>query len=155
MRIIETIAAHAGYRHQLDRARRSLDRLRGPCNTDIDFQDAAWSFFQHCWHLKDWLRHDPLVPEAAKVSVLKRVRDSTALQICRDLCNGSKHLVATPARHLHTITIVIADQNTVEHDCTIDNGHGAQIPSKTFASECLAEWETILRGEGLAIARLS
>jgi hypothetical protein len=155
MRKVEAISGHIGYRHQLDRARRSFDRMQGSYNTDTDFQDAAWSFFQHCWHLKDWLRHDPLVPEEAKVSVLKRVRKSTVLQICRDLCNGSKHLVAKPARHLHTVTIVVANQNTVEHDCMIDDGRGAQMAGKAFASECLAEWEAILRAEGLAIARLS
>jgi len=46
-----------GYRHQLDRARRFLDRIEQSYEEfgdmdPVDFQDNMWSFFQHCWHVK-------------------------------------------------------------------------------------------------------
>jgi len=64
VRGIQTRAGHIGYRDQLDRARRFLERIRRGYEgiedmDDVEFQDMVWSFFQHCWHVKDWLHHDP------------------------------------------------------------------------------------------------
>lgn len=153
----ETLGYCFGYQDQLERARRALERMHGPCSTDVEFQDSVWSFFQHCWHLHDWLRHDPLVPEDAKVSVLKRVSRSAALQTCRALCHGNGHLnghlSVNPARHFYPATTVIADQRTSAGDSMANEGVGILVAGAAFASECLAEWEVILSGEGLAVAR--
>jgi hypothetical protein len=155
MRKIDTVSGHIGYRHQLDRARRFLDRMGAEYHSNVDFQDIAWSFFQHCWHIKDWLKNDPLVPEDTKAAVIQRAHSSHALQACRELRNGTKHLVPVGARHLHTTTTVFVDRAEVDHDCVIDDGRGAQWTGRAFAKLCVAEWETILSDEGLAIARLS
>lgn len=151
MLVDKTPSYCCGYQDQLERARRALERMHGPCSAALEFQDSAWSFFQHCWHLRDWLRHDPLVPEVAKISVLERVGKSTALQTCRALCHGSRHLRTNVARHLYPATTVTAGQSAFDRDSTPDDGLGTLT---AFASECLAEWETILDGEGLAVARL-
>lgn len=46
MKKIQTIVGNTGYRHQLDRVRRFLDRVEGPHASDIEFQDIIWSFLQ-------------------------------------------------------------------------------------------------------------
>jgi hypothetical protein len=57
------------YKEQLDRARRSLNKLEKlsalRLTTEItvasteqdEYQDALYHFFQDCWHVKDWITH--------------------------------------------------------------------------------------------------
>jgi hypothetical protein len=98
----QTIAGHIGYRHQLDRARRFLDRMEQPVDdmddggmTDVDFQDMVWAFFQNCWHAKDWVANDRNVPRAARNGVIAMALASVPLKVCEQLCNGTKHLGGT------------------------------------------------------------
>ena len=44
-RHVQTRAGHIGYRDQLDRARRFLDRIEQPAANDVEFQDMVWAFF--------------------------------------------------------------------------------------------------------------
>jgi hypothetical protein len=158
---IQTMSGNAGYRHQLDRIRRFLDRVQGENPNDVAFQDMVWSFFQHCWHLKDWVAHDPLASQAQKDGVSKRAHASYLLQICRDMCNGTKHLRlthpsrgATGAAHSH-VSIVIRPGESSTMDCMIDDGFGRLISGKQLARNCLEEWEAILNAENLNTTRLS
>ena len=85
-----------GYRDQLRRADRFLQKmLTSPEGwedfDDLEYQDKVWAFFQNCWHIKDWLRNDKDLSTAVQDSVLKAVHHSPTLQICRGLCNGTKH----------------------------------------------------------------
>jgi hypothetical protein len=149
----EPTAYCIGYQEQLKRTRRALARMHGPFDSAVEFQDSAWSFFQHCWHLRDWLRHDSLVPEVAKVTVLERVRQSATLQTCRALCDGSRHLGAKPVRLLHPVRTMAADQSHVDRESAPNDGLLTLVAGTAFASECLAEWESILGAGGLAVAR--
>jgi hypothetical protein len=161
MRKIETISGNTGYRHQLDRVRRFLDRVEGPHTSDVEFQDMMWAFFQNCWHLKDWVDHDPLASDAQKKEVIDQAHASAPLKICRDLCNGTKHLgvdrkpsSGTGAAHDHVaITIVSGESSTI--DCIVKDGFGSPISGKWFARDCVAEWERILQSAGLNTTRLS
>ena len=104
MTTIESVAGNTGYRHQLDRARRILERVEPMSMTewdaaadgvadDVEFQDMMWAFFQNCWHVKDWLRNDPSVPAAVKKSAIELLHNEAGpLKICHELCNGTKHL---------------------------------------------------------------
>src|SRR5215475_9222486 len=87
------LTSSGGYREQLDRVRRFLALMEGRHRNDVEFKDIMWSFFQHCWHLLDWLQHDRLASEAQKQAVKARVYTSTLLAMCRDLCNGTRHAV--------------------------------------------------------------
>src|SRR5258707_2105856 len=90
--VVQTRTGHIGYRHQLDRVRRFRGYVEGPHANDVEFQDIMWSFFQHCWHLKDWVKHDPQALDAQKAAVKTAVHASALLSVCRDMCNGTKHL---------------------------------------------------------------
>jgi hypothetical protein len=145
----------------LDRARRFLDRVEGPQASDVEFQDMMWAFFQACWHLKDWVKNDPLPSDVQKEAVIDQAHASSVLGICRDLCNGTKHLgldrtpsSGTGAAHDHVaITIVPGESSTI--DCIVQDGFGHPISSKQLARDCLKEWERILQSKNLNITRLS
>ena len=47
------------YMDQLNRVRRMLDRINRQDREPIEYGDDIWSFFQNCWHLKDWVKNDP------------------------------------------------------------------------------------------------
>lgn len=166
VRGIQTRAGHIGYRDQLDRARRFLERIRRGYEgiedmDDVEFQDMVWSFFQHCWHVKDWLHHDPLASTAQKAAAIALAHQSDALMMCRDLCNGTKHLnLSHPssgvgASHQYVDMDIDTGVGRYEVDCIIDDGHGTLISGKRLARDCIAEWERILASQGLATARLS
>jgi hypothetical protein len=82
----------SGYRAQLDRARRFLDRVQSlDPRRDVDYQDDVWAFFQNCWHIKDWLKHDYRVPASVRDRAIAAAHRSKVLQVCRDMGNGTKH----------------------------------------------------------------
>jgi len=161
VRKVQSVSGATGYRHQLDRARRFLDLVQldyqGLEDIDeVEFQDMMWSFFQHCWHIKDWVLHDPLASNAQKNAVIDMAHQSGALMICRDLCNGTKHLrlnnpgSGAGASHQHVDMNIVPGQGRFEIDCIIDDDHGNRISGKRLARDCIAEWERILKSEGFA-----
>jgi hypothetical protein len=161
VRKIQTRAGHVGYRNQLDRARRFLERAERSTNedddpmTDVEFQDMMWAFFQNCWHVKDWVVNDPVMDQPKKDAVCARAHASTALLVCRDMCNGTKHLGArSGAAHDHIDTTIVPGVETIM-DCLIDRGDGVLVSGRALAHQCIGEWCGILESNGLATARLS
>ena len=61
--VVTLKAGYTGYRDQLDRAHRMLDRVETAASqqdwatefNDLEFQDDMWNLFQACWHIKDWV----------------------------------------------------------------------------------------------------
>jgi hypothetical protein len=154
MRMIQVRAGHLGYRDQLDRMRRFLERVEGQHPNEVVFQDMVWAFFQNCYHVRDWICKDPLIEVSQVKSILAKANESQPLQRCGDLCNGTKHLCTKPTRHSH-VDIVIKPGEQLELDCIIDVGCNQQMSAKQLARECVVEWERILQSEGLATARTS
>jgi hypothetical protein len=115
-----------------------------------------WAFFQNCWHIKDWVKHDPLVPSATKEIIVDMAENqSVDLKMCQQLCNGTKHLGARPGAKHSRIESEYVDGFTVDMDCVIEDASGNLISGKDLASRCIAEWERILNSQSLATARLS
>ncbi len=155
-----------GYRHQLDRARRFLDRVQRSYDdleqiADVDFQDNMWSFFQHCWHIKDWVENDPQVPRRVMEAIIQAVYQSKTLIICQDLCNGTKHLhlksprAGAGARHMYVETNIAPEAGRYEIDTIVDDGSGNAISGKQLAVDCIEEWERILAAHGSTMVRAS
>jgi hypothetical protein len=155
MRRVQTRAGHIGYRDQLDRARRFLDRLDVPGLSDVDFQDMVWAFFQNCWHVKDWLDNDPKVDPATKDAIIARAHQSVALRVCQEMCNGTKHLGSRPGASHDHIDVNITPGGPTTMDCLIDNGAGTLVSGRLLARQCIAEWVSILGSHRLATARMS
>jgi len=149
---------HEGYRDQLNRARRFLDRVFQASDADWadanenEFRDLMWAFFQNCWHVKDWIQSDTTIPVATKDEVYRLAHQSAILAICQQLCNGTKHLGPRPgASHDHVATTIAPGWGISDMDCMINDGHGNIISGKELARDCIAEWECILRSQGLAV----
>ena len=165
--VVTSKAGYTGYRDQLDRARRLLDRVDawasdmdwGTEFNEHDFQDDMWSYFQACWHVKDWVRHDPLVPPAVKAAIKAQAESNPLLLMCHDICNGTKHLELTTPRgggaRYESTESIHEGGFVVRVDCWIDDGTGKLVSGKELARKCVAEWEQILQGHGLATARRS
>lgn len=159
VRKVETRSGHIGYRHQLDRARRFLERMKASNSDATESQDMFWAFFQNCWHIKDWLKRDPLASDEQKNTAIARAHESPTLRLCQELCNGTKHLLELGATTDHMAYTMHARPPGApdipnEIDCIIDDGKGNQLSGRRLAEDCIAEWERILQSQGLATTRL-
>ncbi len=146
-----------GYRDQLDRVLRYLGRVYsvgGEPNQRyvVDYQDDVWSFFQNCWHLKDWIRHDPLLDDDVKARIKAAVEDSPVLAIANDMANGTKHLELHEPRagasYSHLSLGPSGPLSILE--CIIEVA-GEHRGARQLATECVREWERILEAEGLPV----
>ena len=83
------------YLEQFERMKRWYEVLKeisisnGP-ESQADYQvDCIYAFFMNCFHLKDWLISSGVI---SKNEVNSFINSNEEMKICRDLCNGSKHL---------------------------------------------------------------
>lgn len=81
---------------QLDRIKRWYKRFEeiniGREHTrESDFyNDIVYAFFQNCWMLRDWMVNSKALDKKLIDDFFHSDKD---MMICRDLANGSKHLV--------------------------------------------------------------
>lgn len=60
----------------------------GPHIVNTDVADFAETFFNHCYHLKDWIKKDHAT---ARIDVEDYVNKTGPLRIVADYCNSLKH----------------------------------------------------------------
>lgn len=109
--------------------------------------DTIYTFFQHCYHIKDWVKNDPSC--ALKDSVEGFISASPQLSLCADICNGSKHLTLTKAPRsgekpevggvqarisMGKVTVIKA---SVQHK-------GSSVDAFELAEQCMEEWKNFL-----------
>ena len=140
------------YADQLNRVRRFLKRIETHDRSPVDYDDDLWSFFQNCWHLKDWIKHDSKIPQASRDGISHDIWSSKHLLICADLANATKHLQLTNvhagAKHSHkNYRLRTGGPSSVEY--FIDAGDGSKIDGLDLARRCIAEWEALLKKYGL------
>jgi hypothetical protein len=128
------------YKEQYDRMIRFLKLLEevysgveheaGQDHDSEYYKDRVYSFFQNCYHLKDWMKNDSDVTLIVSKSDIENfVKSEYELKICGDVCNGSKH---------SRITTYKIDPNTGLKN-TVWNmalGGGKPILSANFNIEC-------------------
>lgn len=61
----------------------------GPNIINTDPADLAEAFFNQCYHLKDWIKKDPVI--GSTVDVEAYLNREGALRIIADYCNSLKH----------------------------------------------------------------
>ena len=154
----------SGWQEQHERMMRSHRRLTGIAGGQIvassdEARDALLHFFQDAYHLKDWIRNDPSVSTSDVEDV---INSTEPLQLCADLCNGTKHFRLNRARTGDNSTAFTAQSVTVR-PATIGSGrsadpalHGWTVESRgqsheaiDLADSVLSEWRTWLSIEGL------
>ena len=68
------------HNQQYERMLRYLKRLKDQNRSQVEYVDDMWSFFQHCFHLKDWMKNDPSLPKSIKKSIEKELNKSKESQ---------------------------------------------------------------------------
>lgn len=125
-------------------------------------RDAADDFFQHCYHLKDYIKKDPTFSHIdIDIDIETVVNDSPNLALAADYCNAGKH--AGLDRDSRSGKIIERSNVHTKLDIT---PHGFVATSRLeliisgerydafeLATACMEEWDQILVGkEGLALA---
>jgi hypothetical protein len=144
-----------GVRLEPDELRECKDALgrwiRAESNQSPQWQDAVYTFFQDCYHLKDWVKNDPAAPNQSAVE--KFITNSASLSLCADICNGSKHLKLTSSRSGGTPQLKgyeasfrpIQSSNWRKYYGTIRvESNGKVHDAFDLAQQCISEWKTFL-----------
>jgi hypothetical protein len=74
---------------------RALDALVDRYAEPDDAEDFVYAFCQSAYHLRDWLQKSGA---ATKAELDELMKETPALKLCRDVCNGSKHFALDPAK---------------------------------------------------------
>jgi hypothetical protein len=113
-----------------------------------EHQDVTYAFFLNCYHLKDWIKADPVLSELGNVEAF--INGSFELRLCADICNASKHFELTkprsdqnPAISLPTIMMdQRGDKVVVRYNVKTTSG---SIDSFELAQSCMSAWSQFLR----------
>ena len=113
-----------------------------------NYVDDIYSFFIHCYHLKDWIEKDPSSP--LRTDVKSFGKKSKSFQICRDLCLGAKHLTVTsPTSDLATHELGRKRVNfnvstrVLSMRVFVQTSAGER-EAFDVAKKCMGEWEAFL-----------
>lgn len=113
--------------------------------SNTDAKDATESFFNQCYHLKDWIIQENI---DLKEDVENYINKSNSLSLAADYCNSFKHAglrkktrsgKKLEALHTH-IKIDLTSSgftSSSKLDITID---GKKYDAYKLATECLNEW---------------
>ena len=113
-----------------------------------NYVDDIYSFFIHCYHLKDWIAGDPSSP--LRDAVREFGKDSESFQICRDLCLGAKHLTVTsPGSDLagHRLGRKHVEFNVSTRMLSMKvfvQTNDGEREAFDAAQKCMSEWEAFL-----------
>lgn len=55
----------------------------------------VYSFFLHCFHLRDWIQKDSQLANSVRDQAQSHLKGSPELSVCADVANRSKHSVLT------------------------------------------------------------
>jgi hypothetical protein len=149
----------APWESQFERLKRALRKVkRGDADATTRLDDL-FTFFQHCWHLKDWTKNDDTVPKATRKAVVKDVEAADRLLYCADLANGSKHLHLDKSRKGATIWRFKGSTSDPKTGKVFSGVEGFGIASRhgtpqpydivEFAVKVVEDWVDILKKHGL------
>jgi hypothetical protein len=145
------------WRSQVQRGR---DEPRTRSDGTEGYRDEVFALYQALWHLKDWLKNDPMTAcgeGSAGHTVEKWIKTAHHLLIAADVANGSKHMMQTRAmtraggseQSRNDVTIVVG--RGVKHTFYIQDGRagGAEYEAVDLADLCIAEWRPFLSAHQL------
>jgi len=115
------------------------------------YQDEVYAFFLNCYHLKDWIKNDNDVEDAA-AKVEKFINNNKEMRLCADICNGIKHLKQTSNRSGQNPQFVGRKFNvklgglgtTISVKYSIETSSG-QVDAFKLATKCLQAWENFIK----------
>jgi hypothetical protein len=150
------------YLEQYERMQRSYDRFR-EINSRLadkvssDYEDDVYSFFMHCYHLKDWIRNDPSVKTGMPnigTDVEQFINDSEALSLCADLCSSLKSLELNRSqsseprifgRKGYHSQLNIGSTSSIRLQWLVQRNNTPPIDALELAGKCITEWDKFLQ----------
>jgi hypothetical protein len=134
----------------------ALDQGRPHDMPSEHYVDEVYSFFQNCYHLKDWIKNDPTVPQIARLAVEPYINSTRSLRLCADICNSAKHLTLGSPRSGENPTFgtkkfalnLGAGPATISLKYQVDTDSGP-MDAFQLGTECVEAWETFLSSHGL------
>jgi len=144
---------------------RSYERLKR-VNTDTgnhisntDARDTTRDFFNNCYHLKDWLKKDPLLH--LQTSVEDFISNSTPLSLAADFCNAHKHggldrggRSGKEIERINThVRMDLTPRGFVASSSLEITISGQKYDAFDLATQCLAEWEKYLGQNGVTFSK--
>ena len=93
------------YSEKLESQYRRMERIHDNIIADFESKtfsksseerlDDVYEFFFNCYHLREWIQEDNKVDQSTKdiLPTFENQNSPIQLQMCRDLCNKSKHAV--------------------------------------------------------------
>jgi hypothetical protein len=142
------------WRSQLERMRRSYERLKKPTFSSVEYEDDLQHFLQDCWHLKDWIKNDSACTVAARVEAA--VGAEPTLLIVGDLANTCKHMVRTRLERTgayaisNSVTIHLGQNRPADITYTIATADGTTYDAHDIARNAMDSWSRVLIVLGLA-----
>ena len=127
---------------------------RPPNDTGVyEALDNVYAFFQNCYHLKDWLKNDSFL-KIPSSTIEDFVSQSQYLQICADVCHGSKHSRITTPRLDANTNVYPEEWINENHDVlmrkfTVDSA-GQKYDALDLAKNCVADWHIFLKAQGVS-----
>ena len=111
-----------------------------------EHRDLVYAFFLNCYHLKDWIKHDPDLSPIGDVENF--INTNRELRLCADICNSNKHFKITRPRssdspEVGTFQLIGTPQKVVlRFEIMTTSG-----PVDTFevATKCVKAWSRYLR----------
>jgi len=149
------------WKAQFERMSRALKKVEQPSGDRDAERDDLYSFFQACWHLKDWIKNDDSLQQDMRDAIVHAVETTESLQFCADLANGSKHLKLKRERKganlWHVESLQNIDAKTGEVISKVEIGYmvaskqGIPTPSDVigFSRKAVRDWKDLLVQHGL------
>ncbi len=140
------------WREQWERVLIGLHRIEQLTkgHSPTDFAGATfdlYGFFQHCFHLADWIENDDTLSESAREGAMYYARHNPVLRICADIANRSKHSLLD--RRTYTGD---PDTGLGSNDVNVKLGEGVSyyfvmksndtpLPALQLARDCIEAWK--------------
>lgn len=115
-----------------------------------DWRELPIRFCELCWHLRDWLRNDPEVPQAVGRSADLFARDRPALKLAGDVANTNKHRNRKPGDRNAWVSggTVAEDKASFVIEWSDDGSSGTEDALAT-ARQAVQDWRGFFATRGL------
>ncbi len=130
------------------------------------FHDDVYSFFIFCFHIKDWLKSDTRL-NIENANVEAYIKDHIELQLCADICNGTKHFVQTPGRVRTGVQPMVYRDNAIITTYPLGSGispsgavfkssfgvntNGEIVDVLELGNRCMELWNLLLEDHGVVV----
>jgi len=146
------------WRQHYDRMVRSYERLKGPYQSSVVFDDDVAHFLMDCWHLKDWIAADKTTRATEELlrAQLRQRPALRALQIVGDLANATKHCVRDCKKSAYvtskSATVDLGTKTLTARPCVVTLTDGSNHDLMDVIRDAFQAWHVIIAELGLRLS---